>query len=75
MYLGLALLAVGVFLVLGWLVLLLLATVFLVYFQSVIRREERFLAEHYGNAYREYARSVGRWCTWRPGRGARRTKV
>jgi protein-S-isoprenylcysteine O-methyltransferase Ste14 len=34
--------------------------VFLVYFQLLIRREERFLGEHYGNAYREYARSVGR---------------
>jgi protein-S-isoprenylcysteine O-methyltransferase Ste14 len=70
-YLGLALLVVGVFLVLGRLVLLLLAIVFLVYFQFLIRREERFLAEHYGNAYREYARSVGRWWTWRPGEGAR----
>jgi protein-S-isoprenylcysteine O-methyltransferase Ste14 len=74
-YLGLALLAFGVFLVLGRLVLLLLATVFLVYFQFLIRREQRFLAEHYGNAYREYARSVGRWWTWRPGDGARRTKT
>jgi protein-S-isoprenylcysteine O-methyltransferase Ste14 len=65
-YLGLALLAAGVFLVLGRLVLLVLAIVFLVYFQSLIRREERFLAERYGNAYREYARAVGRWWTWRP---------
>ncbi len=74
-YLGLALLAFGVFLVLGPLVLLLLAIVFLVYFQVLIRRGERFLAEHYGNAYREYARSVGRWWTWRLGDGARRTKT
>ena len=64
-YLGLALLAVGVFLVLGRLVLLALALVFLVYFHFLIRREERFLAERYGEAYREYARSVGRWWTWR----------
>lgn len=68
-YLGLALLAVGVFLVLGRLVLLLLAIVFLVYFQSLICREERFLAERYGDAYREYARSVGRWWTWRAAQG------
>ena len=64
-YLGLALLAAGVFLVLGRLVLLVLAIVFLVYFRSLIRREERFLAERYGNAYREYARAVGPWWTWR----------
>jgi protein-S-isoprenylcysteine O-methyltransferase Ste14 len=64
-YLGLALLTVGVFLVLGSLVLLALALVFLVYFHFLIRREKRFLAEHYGEAYREYARSVGRWWTWR----------
>ena len=71
-YLGLALLAAGVFLVLGRLVLLVLAIVFLVYFRSLIRREERFLAERYGNAYREYARAVGRWWTWRPRRCSRR---
>jgi len=64
-YLGLTLLAVGVFLVLGRLVLLVLAVVFVVYFQFLIRREERFLAEHYGDAYRDYARSVGRWWTYR----------
>jgi protein-S-isoprenylcysteine O-methyltransferase Ste14 len=63
-YLGLALLAVGVFLALGRLVLLVLAIVFLVYFQFLIRREERFLAEQYGDAYRAYARAVGRWWTW-----------
>jgi protein-S-isoprenylcysteine O-methyltransferase Ste14 len=74
-YLGLALLAVGVFLVLGRLVLLVLAIVFLVYFRLLIPREERFLAEHYGDAYREYARTVGRWWTWRRGGGARRPKT
>jgi protein-S-isoprenylcysteine O-methyltransferase Ste14 len=70
-YLGLALLAVGVFLVLGRLVLLVLAVVFLVYFRFLIRREERFLAERYGDAYREYSRSVSRWWTCRRADGAR----
>jgi protein-S-isoprenylcysteine O-methyltransferase Ste14 len=67
-YLGLALLAVGAFLVLGRLVLLVLAVAFLLYFRLLIGREERFLAERYGDAYRGYARSVGRWWTWRRSR-------
>jgi protein-S-isoprenylcysteine O-methyltransferase Ste14 len=49
-YLGLALLALGSFLVLGRLVLLLLAVGFAAY----------------GVAYLDYARRVGRWWTWRP---------
>jgi protein-S-isoprenylcysteine O-methyltransferase Ste14 len=64
-YLGLELLAVGAFLVLGRLVLLGLAGVFLVYFAHLVRREERFLLQHYGDAYRRYAKRVGRWWTWR----------
>jgi len=35
------------------------------YVRFPIRREERFLAERHGDAYREYARSVSRWWTWR----------
>lgn len=66
-YLGLVLLAVGAFLVLGRLVLLVLALLFAAYFQLVIRREERFLAERHGDVYHEYAQSVGRWWTWRAG--------
>jgi protein-S-isoprenylcysteine O-methyltransferase Ste14 len=71
-YLGLALLAAGEFLVLGRLVLLALAILFVAYFQLLIRREERFLAERYGDAYRAYARAVGRWWTWRPDARRRR---
>ena len=63
---GTRVLAVGVFLTLGRLVLLVSAIVFPIYFRFLIRREERFLSGHYGDAYQEYARSVGRWWTWRP---------
>lgn len=72
-YLGLALVAIGSFLVLGRLVSLLVAVVFLVYFPGLVRREEQFLARHYGEAYRIYSERVGRWWTWRgaPGRRGR----
>ena len=49
----------------GRLVLLLLAVVFAVYFQHVVRREERFLTRYYGDPYLEYTERVGRWWTWR----------
>jgi protein-S-isoprenylcysteine O-methyltransferase Ste14 len=62
----------GVFLALGRLVLLVLAIVFQVYFRFlIIRREERLLAERYGDASRECARSVSRWWTWQRADGAR----
>lgn len=64
-YLGLSLAAWGTFLIQGRLVLLLPAVAFPVYFRHLIRREERFLAPHYGEAYRAYAERVGRWWTWR----------
>jgi protein-S-isoprenylcysteine O-methyltransferase Ste14 len=53
-YLGLVLLTVGVLLVLGRLVLL-----------ALDPPRGRFLAGRCGGVYREYARSVGRWWTWR----------
>jgi len=67
-YLALMLLMVGVFLVVGRLVLLLLAIICAVYFHSLVRREERFLMQHYGDAYRAYAQRVGRWWTWDGGK-------
>jgi protein-S-isoprenylcysteine O-methyltransferase Ste14 len=69
-YLGLTLLAAGVFLALGRLVLLLVAGVFWSYFVHLVRREEQFLRERYGDAYRDYERRVGRW--WSFARSLRR---
>ncbi len=63
-YLGFTLLAVGSFLLLGRLILLLLALVFVVYFRHLIAREERFLGGHYGERYLEYCKRVGPYWTF-----------
>jgi protein-S-isoprenylcysteine O-methyltransferase Ste14 len=60
-YVALMLLALGVSLALGSLPLILLACAAPFYFQHLIRREERFLAGHYGEAYRAYGARVRRW--------------
>lgn len=66
-YLGLALLTLGCSLALGRLALVVLACSFPVYFRYLIGREERFLLQHYGAGYRDYAAGTGRWWTWRRG--------
>jgi protein-S-isoprenylcysteine O-methyltransferase Ste14 len=63
-YLGLSLLTLGTSLALARPALLLLACVFPVYFRYLVGREERFLVQHYGDPYRDYAKRVGRWWTW-----------
>jgi protein-S-isoprenylcysteine O-methyltransferase Ste14 len=68
-YLSLMLLEVGVFLGVGRLVLLLLAISSAAYFHFLVRREERFLVQHYGDAYRVYTQRVGRWWTIGAGYG------
>jgi protein-S-isoprenylcysteine O-methyltransferase Ste14 len=60
-YVALVLLALGVSLALGSPLLILLACAAPLYFQHLIRREERFLAAHYGEAYRAYCADVRRW--------------
>jgi len=60
-YLALALLAGGIGLALGNVLLLLLACGAPFYFDRLIRREERFLVEHYGETYTAYCARVPRW--------------
>lgn len=60
-YVSLNLLAIGAFLTLGRAALLVLAPVIAIFFDLLIRREERFLAATYGDAYREYRARVGRY--------------
>ncbi len=64
-YLGLGLIAFGSSLLLGRPILLLITFVFVAYFAHLIRREEAFLREHYGDPYRDYCERVGRVWTFR----------
>jgi protein-S-isoprenylcysteine O-methyltransferase Ste14 len=63
-YIALDLFLIGAFLLQGRLVLLLLALINVALFDLLIRREESFLAEAYGQAYRDYCPRVGRYLTW-----------
>ncbi len=62
-YLSLDLLVVGTFLIQGRLLFLALSLVIVGLLHDQIRREERFLAEAYGDAYRDYRAWVGRYLT------------
>ena len=55
------LLAIGTFLLQGRLVFLMLAAVLVLMFDELICREERFLGDHYAEAYRDYCGRVGRY--------------
>jgi protein-S-isoprenylcysteine O-methyltransferase Ste14 len=63
-YVSLDLLIIGSFLVQGRLILLLLALLHVGLFHQLMRREERFLVEAYGDAYRDYCTRVGRYVSW-----------
>jgi demethylmenaquinone methyltransferase/2-methoxy-6-polyprenyl-1,4-benzoquinol methylase len=63
-YVALALVAIGVSLALGSALLILLACAAPLYFHHLIRREERFLAAHCGEAYAKYRAGVPRWLRW-----------
>jgi demethylmenaquinone methyltransferase/2-methoxy-6-polyprenyl-1,4-benzoquinol methylase len=63
-YLALALVALGVSLALGSVLLILLACAAPLHFHHLTRREERFLAARYGEAYAEYCARAPRWLRW-----------
>ena len=63
-YVAFGLLFIGTFLVHGHLVFLLLVLVWLPVLHLLMRREERFLIQRYGSAYRDYCSRVGRYLTW-----------
>ena len=61
-YIGFALIQLGVALLLGSLIILALLPIFLLSIHyGFILREERVLGEQLGEAYREYRRTVPRW--------------
>jgi protein-S-isoprenylcysteine O-methyltransferase Ste14 len=63
-YVGLGLLFLGTFLLQGRLAFLVLALLMIALLHDLILREERFLTETYGDAYREYCTHVRRYWTW-----------
>ena len=63
-YVAFDLLFVGTFLLSGRLIFLVLASVWIPLLHLIMRREERFLAELYGGAYRDYCGRVGRYFSW-----------
>ncbi len=62
-YVAFDLVAVGTFLLQGRLIFLVLAAILVLMLHKMICREERFLRERYGEAYREYCARVGRYVT------------
>jgi len=64
-YVAFDLLAIGTFLLQGRVVVLVLAAVVVLMLHELICREERFLREHYGEAFRDYCARAGRYVTWR----------
>jgi protein-S-isoprenylcysteine O-methyltransferase Ste14 len=63
-YVAFDLLFFGAFLVHGRLIFLVLALVWLPLLHTFMQREERFLAQVYGDAYRDYCSRVGRYFSW-----------
>jgi protein-S-isoprenylcysteine O-methyltransferase Ste14 len=63
-YVSFDLLIIGTFLTQGRLHFLLLALTLAAMMHLQIRREEQFLIRNYGDAYRSYCASVGRYVTW-----------
>jgi protein-S-isoprenylcysteine O-methyltransferase Ste14 len=64
-YLGFELCAVETFLIQGRPVFLITALILAAILHALIRREEHYLTCAYGDSYRRYRASVGRYMTWR----------
>jgi protein-S-isoprenylcysteine O-methyltransferase Ste14 len=56
---------IGTFLINGTLFFLLTALIIVIGIHYQILQEERFLTQHYGDSYREYYNTVGRYFTWK----------
>jgi protein-S-isoprenylcysteine O-methyltransferase Ste14 len=63
-YVAFDLMFVGTFFVHGHMLFLLLALVWIPLLHVFMRREERFLTQLYGSAYRDYCGRVGRYFSW-----------
>ncbi|MHC4740965.1 MAG: methyltransferase family protein [Planctomycetota bacterium] len=63
-YVGFNLMFFGTFLIHGRLHLFLIALTFALMLHLIIRREERFLTERYGDAFAAYCARTGRYITW-----------
>jgi protein-S-isoprenylcysteine O-methyltransferase Ste14 len=63
-YVAFDLLFVGTFLALGRPVFLVLALVWVPLLHAIMAREERFLTQRYGDAYRDYCRRTKRYISW-----------
>jgi protein-S-isoprenylcysteine O-methyltransferase Ste14 len=66
-YVAFYLVLFGSALIHGRAVFLLLAFALIALVHGIILREERFLAERYGEAFRGYCARVGRYCPWGSG--------